>query len=336
MRGSTRWCARAARRCSSPARSAAARPAVRGPAAPARSIPGAPRSNAKYTPTAAEIAAGGVTLTLVSIDPAGPCGPANDPMRITINAAATANAGADQVVCATSPLVQLAGSVGGGAASGTWSGGAGTFNPGRAALECDLPAEPGEIAAGGVTLTLDSNDPAGPCGAVSDQVRITINPAAIVERRPRPDRVRREARRCSSPARSAAARRAARGAAAPARSARARRRSTRRYTPTRGRDRGRRRHADAHLGRSGRPCGPVSRPGAHHDRSAHARRRRPRPGRVRHQPAARSCTARSPARSTGGTWSGGGGSFSPGASDARMRSTRRARRRSRPAASRSR
>src|SRR4029079_11124855 len=103
----------------------------------------------------------------------------NDTMRITINPAATANAGADQVVCASSPLVQLAGVVGGGASSGTWSGGAGTFTPNASALNATYLPSAGEIASGGVTLTLTSNDPAGPCGAFADQMRITINPAAI-------------------------------------------------------------------------------------------------------------------------------------------------------------
>ena len=146
--------------------------------------PGKTALNATYTPTAAEIAAGGVTLTLTSNDPAGPCGPAFDTMRITLNPAATANAGADQLVCASSPLVQLAGTVGGGASSGTWSGGAGTFNPNASALNATYLPSAGEIAAGGVTLTLTSNDPAGPCGTFADQVRITINPAAIANAGP--------------------------------------------------------------------------------------------------------------------------------------------------------
>ena len=76
-------------------------------------------------------------------------------MRITIDPIATANAGPDQLVCASSPQVQLAGSVGGGATSGSWSGGAGIFNPGRTTLNATYLPTPEEIAAGGVTLTLD-------------------------------------------------------------------------------------------------------------------------------------------------------------------------------------
>ena len=47
--------------------------------------PNANTLNATYTPSAAEITAGSVTLTLTTNDPAGSCGPANDTMTITIN-----------------------------------------------------------------------------------------------------------------------------------------------------------------------------------------------------------------------------------------------------------
>ena len=142
--------------------------------------PNASSPTAIYTPTAAEIAAGGVTLTLTTNDPAGPCGAVNDQVRININKAATANAGADQIVCSSSPLAQLAGVVGGGATGGTWSGGAGTFNPDANTLNATYAPSAAEIAAGSVTLTLTTDDPNGPCGALSDQMKVTINPAATV------------------------------------------------------------------------------------------------------------------------------------------------------------
>ncbi|MCX6913690.1 MAG: hypothetical protein NT167_11680, partial [Verrucomicrobia bacterium] len=136
--------------------------------------------NATYTPTAGEITAGSVTLTLATDDPAGPCGAVSDAMVITINPVATVNAGADQTVCASSPVVTLAGAIGGAAASGTWSGGAGTFTPDNTTLDATYTPTAGEITAGTVTLTLATDDPAGPCGAVSDAVVITINPVGTV------------------------------------------------------------------------------------------------------------------------------------------------------------
>jgi hypothetical protein len=48
--------------------------------------PNANTLNATYTPSAAEIAAGSVTLTLTTNDPPGSCGPAADTMTIKINA----------------------------------------------------------------------------------------------------------------------------------------------------------------------------------------------------------------------------------------------------------
>src|SRR5204863_640199 len=87
--------------------------------------PSASSLNAVYTPTAAEIAAGGVNLILTTNDPGGPCGAMGDQMHITINPAATANAGLDQTVCASAPQATLAGVIAGGATSGTWNGGGG-------------------------------------------------------------------------------------------------------------------------------------------------------------------------------------------------------------------
>jgi len=142
--------------------------------------PSANALNALYTPTAAEIAAGSVTLTLTTNDPAGPCGPVSSQVKITINPAATVNAGSAQTVCASSPQAQLAGSIGGAAASATWSGGAGSYSPSATALNAVYTPTVAEIAAGSVTLTLTTNDPAGPCGPVSAQVKITISPAATV------------------------------------------------------------------------------------------------------------------------------------------------------------
>src|SRR5262249_29117580 len=129
--------------------------------------------NATYTPTAAEITAGSVTLTLTSADPAGPCAAVSDQMVINIRKAATVDAGADQSVCSGNP-VPLSGTIGGGATSATWSGGTGTFNPNNTTLNATYTPSAAEITAGSVTLTLTTNDPAGPCGAVSDAMSITI------------------------------------------------------------------------------------------------------------------------------------------------------------------
>ena len=142
--------------------------------------PNANTLNAVYTPSAAEIAAGSVELTLTTNDPDGPCAAVNDKVKIFINPAATVNAGADQTVCASAATVTLTGVVGGSATSGTWSGGTGTFTPDANTLNAVYTPSAAEITAGSVELTLTTNDPAGPCAAVTDKVKIFINPAATV------------------------------------------------------------------------------------------------------------------------------------------------------------
>lgn len=141
--------------------------------------PNATTLTATYTPTAAEITAGTVTLTLTTNDPAGPCGFVTDQMVITINPAATVSAGSDQTICAGS-TVTLAGSIGGGASSGTWTAGSGTFTPNATTLNATFTPSAAQVTAGTATLTLTTNDPAGICGAVNDQMIITINPVATV------------------------------------------------------------------------------------------------------------------------------------------------------------
>ena len=134
-----------------------------------------------YTPSAADIAGGTVTLTITSNDPdgAGPCAAASDFMVLTINSVATASAGPDATICEGSNYT-LAGTIGGGASTSAWSSsGTGTFdNP--SLLAATYTPSPADIAGGTVTLTITTDDPVGPCFAASDFITFTINQAAIV------------------------------------------------------------------------------------------------------------------------------------------------------------
>ena len=134
--------------------------------------------NAVYTPSAAEITAGTVTLILTSNDPAGPCGSATDQMIITINPSATVSAGSAQTIC-SNVTATMAGSFGGGATSATWStSGSGTFNNNTpTAIYTPSPAD---VSAGTVTLTYTTDDPAGPCGSVSANIILTIKKAVVI------------------------------------------------------------------------------------------------------------------------------------------------------------
>ncbi|MCB9167104.1 MAG: gliding motility-associated C-terminal domain-containing protein [Flavobacteriales bacterium] len=134
-------------------------------------------ASAIYTPTAAEVAAGSVTLTLTTTGN-GACSAVSDQMTITFTAAPTANAGPDQTVCANNPTATLSGSVTI-ASGGIWSGGAGIFTPNNAALNATYMPSAAEIAAGSVTLVLTTVGN-GNSNPVSDQMVITISPAPVV------------------------------------------------------------------------------------------------------------------------------------------------------------
>lgn len=136
--------------------------------------------DAMYTPSAAEVTAGSVTLTLQSVNPVGPCPEESDMITITINDEVSISAGADQTVCSDNPDVTLAGSISGGITTGEWVGGTGIFTPNRQTLNAVYTPSAAEITTGSVTLTLQSDEPEGPCEAASDMMTITINPAATV------------------------------------------------------------------------------------------------------------------------------------------------------------
>ncbi len=97
---------------------------------------------------------------------------------IYVNSLPTVIAGTDQDIC-TNSSITLAGTIGGSAIAGTWSGGTGEFNPNNTSLNAVYTPSATEISFGSVTLTLTTNDPGGPfigCSAASDQITITISP----------------------------------------------------------------------------------------------------------------------------------------------------------------
>jgi gliding motility-associated-like protein len=130
--------------------------------------------NPAYTPSAAEIAAGTVTLTLTTTGN-GNCLAVSDQMVITIAPAPVVNAGPDMVICANNNQIQLNGSVLN-AGGGQWSGGLGTFNPGNNVINALYTPTLAEVVSGQITLTLTSTGNAG-CLPVADQMVVTFTPA---------------------------------------------------------------------------------------------------------------------------------------------------------------
>jgi gliding motility-associated-like protein len=104
----------------------------------------------------------------------------SDSVVVTVNPVATANAGSSQSVCVGTGIT-LAGAVGGAATGGTWSGGLGTFAPDNATLNAVYTPSAAEYAAGSVTLTLTSNDPAGPCTFASSNVTFFFYQNPVVD-----------------------------------------------------------------------------------------------------------------------------------------------------------
>lgn len=102
----------------------------------------------------------------------GGCAAASASNTITIDTAATVDAGNDQTVCA-GVVVSLSGKIGGKAKTARWSGGGGSFSQAGSLATTYTPA-PGERR---VVLFLTSDDPAGPCNAVVDSVQVNYLPA---------------------------------------------------------------------------------------------------------------------------------------------------------------
>ncbi|MFN3405634.1 MAG: gliding motility-associated C-terminal domain-containing protein [Cytophagaceae bacterium] len=134
-----------------------------------------------YTPTAAEIAANNLTMTLTAFAPE--CNPVSDNVNIIFTAPPTVDAGPDRTICFNNPSVELIGSVNG-AGGGQWSGGTGTFSPSASSLVVTYIPTAAELSTGPINLVLTSTNN-GTCNPVNDAVAINITPAPTVN--PGPD-----------------------------------------------------------------------------------------------------------------------------------------------------
>lgn len=128
-----------------------------------------------YTPGPNDISNGSVTLTLTSDPPSGPCPAVSDNLTITIDPAATINAGINQTIC-SNETVTLSATIGGGASTVNWSSsGDGAFDDSTSVTPIYTPGT-NDISSGTVNLTVTTDNPSGPCATVSDNLNITINP----------------------------------------------------------------------------------------------------------------------------------------------------------------
>ncbi len=140
--------------------------------------PNADDLGATYHPTAAEISAQSVSLTLTSTGN-GTCNLVTDIIDIIINPSPIVNAGSDIHTCYNSASATLNGNITN-ASGGIWSGGSGTFAPNNITLNATYTPTQTEIDAGQIKLYLTSTGNAS-CNAVIDSILIIIDPAPIVD-----------------------------------------------------------------------------------------------------------------------------------------------------------
>ncbi|MBK7030046.1 MAG: hypothetical protein IPH45_12910 [Bacteroidales bacterium] len=131
-----------------------------------------------YTPSAADITAGAVTLTITAT-PAAPCAAVSDAMVLNINRQATVNAGADATICETAGTYTLSGAVASYATAYLWAtSGTGTFDDATTLNPVYTPSV-ADITAGSVTLTITASS-AAPCSDATDAMVLNINGQATV------------------------------------------------------------------------------------------------------------------------------------------------------------
>ncbi len=134
--------------------------------------PSADVLNAQYFFSAADVANGSVVLTFTATN-TGTCPSGSDQMTLTFGSTSYAFAGADQNLCANSPIAQLAGNFSGGAQGITWStSGSGSFSN-NTDPNATYTLSNADIAAGAVQLTITTITN-GTCTASSDAVTLNV------------------------------------------------------------------------------------------------------------------------------------------------------------------
>lgn len=140
-------------------------------------LPDAKVTNGTYMPTASEIAAKTVTLT-ISSPASGMCPATSDQVTFTIIPGPVVNAGSITSICNTMTSIALAGNVTNGNVIWT-STGKGTFqNANAASTTYNIDAD--DKLAGVVTLIL-SSDGNGICNPIGDTLNLTFDPEVIAD-----------------------------------------------------------------------------------------------------------------------------------------------------------
>jgi gliding motility-associated-like protein len=133
--------------------------------------------NATYQPSAADVTAGNITLTLASTHN---CVNKADSLKLAIMLAPVVNAGSNISICNGVMSTALSGTVTGGTNTGIWSTlGSGLFTPNDSTLNATYNLSVADSTAGNVSLVLSSTHN-GSCSVVRDTVLITLNSTPAV------------------------------------------------------------------------------------------------------------------------------------------------------------
>ena len=131
-----------------------------------------------YIPSPLDTLVSPIRLILTST---GSCEMRRDTLMLFVSPAPIVNASADQTVCANNALVQLNGTVSGGASTGTWTTlGSGSFIPNPNTLNASYDPSEADKTAGLVRLVLTSTN-YGSCNAVTDTMSVSITQPPVVD-----------------------------------------------------------------------------------------------------------------------------------------------------------
>jgi hypothetical protein len=134
--------------------------------------------NATYSPSTSDTTTGFVNLVLTSTNN-GNCMVKRDTVKINYTTPPVINAGANQTVCASNPLV-LNGSITGGSGSGTWTtNGTGSFSPNANTLNASYTFTANDTVTKNLYFILTASNFAG-CTVNPDTVEITVTPGPQV------------------------------------------------------------------------------------------------------------------------------------------------------------
>ncbi len=141
---------------------------------------GVPGVNTTYTPSAADLAANTITLTLTTSGPLPGCINAAKSLTIAFTPPPVVSAGPSTYVCTNSTTLALNGNVSGGTTTGLWNtNGTGLFFPGSAntVATYDLSASDLSLTTIGFTLSSTNN---GNCNPVVSTMLVNVNAAPTV------------------------------------------------------------------------------------------------------------------------------------------------------------